>query len=140
MSEHGTSLRLQVEPVAASLEPTRQAVRAFLAPFALREPALYAVELVLEEVLSNQIKYAFAGRTAEPVALGVEVGDERIGLVFEDRGVAFDPLQAPEPKPAASIDEARVGGLGLALLRRHSSTARYERRDGVNRLAIGIAR
>lgn len=143
MNGSGTRLRLQVEPDRTALEPTRLTVLAFLAPHALSARAVYAIELVLEEVLSNQFKYAFAGvaaGAAEPVGLSVNVTANRIELLFEDRGMAFDPLQAPAPPSARSIEEARVGGLGLSLVRQFTHLAHYERRDGVNRLALSILR
>ena len=143
MNGSATRLRLQVAPERSALEPTRLTVLAFLAPHALSARAVYAIELVHEEVLSNQFKYAFAGvaaGAAEPVGLSVNVTANRIELLFEDRGMAFDPLQAPAPPSARSIEEARVGGLGLSLVRQFTHLAHYERRDGVNRLALSILR
>ena len=146
MNGSATRLRLQVAPERSALEPTRLTVLAFLAPHALSARAVYAIELVLEEVLSNQFKYAFAGvegvaaTAAEPVGLSVNVTANRIELLFEDRGMAFDPLQAPAPPSARSIAEARVGGLGLNLVRQFTHLAHYERRDGVNRLTLVILR
>lgn len=140
MNGSATSLRLQVEPDRTALEPTRLTVLAFLAPHALSARAVYAIELILEEVLSNQIKYAFADGAVEPIGLSVNVTANRIELRFEDRGVAFDPLQAPAPPGARSIEEARVGGLGLGLVRQFSHLAHYQRRDGVNRLSLSILR
>ena len=149
MNGSATRLRLQIAPERSALEPTRLTVLAFLAPHALSARAVYAIELVLEEVLSNQFKYAFAGAegvegvaagAAEPVGLSVNVTANRIELLFEDRGMAFDPLQAPAPPSARSIEEARVGGLGLSLVRQYTHLAHYERRDGGNRLTLVILR
>lgn len=140
MSDSADGLRLHVAPDRTALEPTRLAVLDFLAPHALSAAAVYAVELVLEEVLSNQIKYAYTGRTAEPLGLSVAVAADRIELLFEDRGVAFDPLRAEPPPGARSIEDARVGGLGLGLVRQFTDSAHYERRDGANRLAVAILR
>ena len=140
MSDTAADLHLQVAPDPTAFEPTRLAVLAFLEPHALSAKAVYAIELVLEEVLSNQFKYAYAGGVAEPVGLSVKVTANRIELRFEDRGIAFDPLAAPVPAAARSIENARVGGLGLGLVRQFSHLAHYERRDGVNRLSLSILR
>ena len=143
MNGPAAGLRLQIASDPTALEPTRLTVLAFLAPHALSARAVYAIELVLEEVLSNQFKYAFAGvaaGAAEPVGLSVNVTANRIELLFEDRGMAFDPLQAPAPPGARSIEEARVGGLGLGLVRQFTHLAHYERRDGGNRLTLVILR
>ena len=136
-SEPGPGLRLQVSDIHA-LESTRLAVLDFLAPFAPDARTVYAVELVLEEVLSNQFKYAFADAVPQAVALGVWVEGGEIELSFEDSGVAFDPLHAPELPVPASIDEAPIGGLGLMLVRRFATSAAYERSAGRNLLTVRI--
>ena len=138
MSDPAAGLRLQVEPDLSALEPTRLAVLAFLAPHALSAQALYAVELVLEEVLTNQIKYAFAGRTTSAVALSVDVARGDVVIGFADDGLAFDPLQAAEPVWPSSLQQAQVGGLGLMLVQRLAKSAAYERVDERNRLTITI--
>ena len=139
------SLRLRLADDTAALEPARLAVLEFLAPFALGPRAVYAVELVLEEVLSNEIKYAFAAsadnstRAERGIELTVRVEPGAVVLHFEDGGVAFDPLQAQVPVPPTSLADAPVGGLGLVLVRKFAQSAAYERREGRNCLTIGVA-
>ncbi len=138
MTDFAAGLRLQVVPDLTALEPTRLAVLAYLAPYTLSAPAIYAVELVLEEVLTNQIKYAFVGRVASPVTLSVDVDAGDVVIAFEDDGLAFDPLHAAEPVWPASIQQAQVGGLGIALVQRLAKSARYKRAGERNRLTITI--
>ena len=140
MTDSAAGLRLQVVPDHTALEPTRLAVLAYLAPYALSAQAVYAVELVLEEVLTNQIKYAFVGRVASAVALSVDVDAGDVVIEFEDDGHAFDPLQAAEPPWPSSIHQAQVGGLGLVLVQRLAKATCYERAAEHNRLTVTIDR
>jgi anti-sigma regulatory factor (Ser/Thr protein kinase) len=133
------TLALQLPNDAAALEPARRALLEFLAPHAPSVQAVYTLELVLEEVLTNQIKYANADAAGPQNSLTVTLEPGVALLQFEDSGVAFDPLQASDPKLPSSIDEARVGGLGLMLVRHFAKSAHYERVDGRNRLCIGVA-
>jgi anti-sigma regulatory factor (Ser/Thr protein kinase) len=138
-------LRLRIGHDIGALEPARQAVLDHLGAQAPSARAVYAIELVLEEVLSNQIKYAFsdaAGRStgAEPlIELTVWTEPGAVLLQFEDNGAAFDPLQAAAPVAPTSIDVAPVGGLGVVLVRKFASRASYQRREGRNCLTIGVA-
>lgn len=136
-------LRLRLAKDLGALEPARLAVLDYLLPHGPSARAVYAVELVLEEVLSNQIKYAFgdvAGAGPEPIIeLSAWTQPGNVMLQFEDTGLAFDPLQAAAPLPPASIDVAPVGGLGVVLVRKFASSASYQRRDGRNCLTIGVA-
>ena len=138
-------LRLQLANDLSALEPARLAVLDFLLPHGPSARAVYAVELILEEVLSNQVKYAFSdgdapGERPEPrieLTAWTELGN--LMLQFEDSGVAFDPLQAEAPLPPTSIDVAPVGGLGVVLVRKFASSASYQRRAGRNCLTLGVA-
>src|SRR5262249_34922652 len=54
----------------------------------------------------------------------------------EDNGRQFDPTRAPPPAPAASLEEAKVGEVGIHLMRSFANGMDYERRDGRNRLTL----
>ena len=64
-------------------------------------------------------------------------GAEIIGLDLDD-GRAFDPLCAPEADLGVPLEERRVGGLGIHLLRKLASEIRYHREDGRNHLHVVI--
>jgi serine/threonine-protein kinase RsbW len=139
-SANGEHLALSLVNDRSALEPARQAVLKFLLPHALGRHALFNVELILEETLTNVIRHAFTDDAAHPIDLSVEVETGEIVMRFEDHGIAFNPLDArPTPLPT-SIDDAAPGGLGLMLVRKHANSIAYERRDGHNCLTIRVAR
>ena len=45
-------------------------------------------------------------------------------------------VTAPGPVPATSLEEAKVGDLGIHLMRSFANGMDYERRDGRNRLTL----
>lgn len=139
-AEGPPALHLELPAVEASTETARLQVGAFLAPHGLAEAALFRLELVLEEVLTNQVRHAFADRGPHRLALTVELADEAVVLHFEDDGVPFDPLALPDPQPATSLATATPGGLGVMLVRRNARACRYERRGDRNHLRVEIAR
>ena len=139
MTARGPALKLRLAGDDAALEPTRLAVLNFLQPFAPSARAAYAVELVLEELLTNHFKYATAHRADAVLELTLQLEPGAVVLHFADDGAPFDPLQAPAPPVPASIGEARVGGLGLVLIRRFARSATYEHRDGRNCLTVSVA-
>ena len=56
---------------------------------------------------------------------------------LQDRGLPFDPTAVALPPRPASLQEARVGGLGVPLLRRIAAELDYQRTaDGRNRLNL----
>ena len=55
---------------------------------------------------------------------------------IEDNGQPFDPTQvAPHPLPS-TLKDAKIGDLGIHLVRSFASRMDYERRHGRNRLTL----
>lgn len=117
------------------LEATRLQVRDQVAAYGLAERTIFGIEIVLEEWLTNVRRYG-AGR----VELEVTVTAEDVLLTFEDDGPAFNPLLAPPPPRPASLQDARPGGLGLAMIKHFSRHWAYERRGPLNWLQLAVAR
>ena len=106
-------------------------------PQVIAADTLFAVQLCLEEAVANIIMH---GGGAKDDRLQIAVALERNGgtLVarIEDSGREFDPTQFPPPSVAKSLEEAKVGDLGIHLMRSFASDIHYERRDGRNRLTL----
>jgi len=96
----------------------------------------FAVQLCLEEAVANIIMYG--ARRDDPLEIAVELERNGENLVarIEDNGRQFDPTQAPPPVSARSLEEAKVGELGIHLMRSFATGMDYERRDGRNRLTL----
>jgi serine/threonine-protein kinase RsbW len=138
--EAGCVLPLTLDAGPADVELARRAVVEFLAPFGLSPQAAYAVELVLEEVLMNIAWHAYEGQEPRQASVAVRIDRDEVLMCFEDDGRAFDPTRHEEEPPPATLPEARPGGLGLRLVRRHARHIGYQRLGGRNRLTVGIAR
>ncbi len=96
----------------------------------------FAVQLCLEEAVANIIMYG--ARRDDPLEIPVELERNGENLVarIEDNGQQFDPTRAPPPVSARSLEEAKVGELGIHLMRSFATGMDYERRDGRNRLTL----
>lgn len=49
---------------------------------------------------------------------------EEIVLTFCDDGAAFDPRERPEPEPFRELADAKLGGLGISLMRMAATTGK----------------
>ncbi len=99
----------------------------FLSGCDLPPRVTYAVDLALEELLSNVSKYAYPSGAPGLIEVTIDGGPEEIRLEVADWGVSFDPTTIPPPPPPA-LDGPR-GGRGLHLVRSVARSLRY-RRDG----------
>jgi serine/threonine-protein kinase RsbW len=92
----------------------------------------YAVNLCLEEAVSNVIRHGSPGDAG--IGLSWNCQDGRLYVTIEDHGPEFDPRMVATPVAPASLNEAPIGGLGIHLMRQFATEMSYERRNGVNRL------
>ena len=122
--------------VQADSSAMRQ-VDGFVAAF-VREQGIAADEaarilILLEELMTNLIKYGYPDR-AEPgrAEIVLALDGNRLEIEFIDDGCEFDPFAAPPPNLDGALEERPIGGLGLHLLRSLSDEARYERRNDNN--------
>jgi serine/threonine-protein kinase RsbW len=106
------------------------------AQHALSSDLSFAVQLCLEEAVANVIMYG--GHARDRLEIAVEVEDSGATLVARvvDNGHPFDPTEALPPPLASSLAQARIGNLGIHLMRSFASSMQYERRDGCNRLTL----
>jgi serine/threonine-protein kinase RsbW len=111
-------------------------VERFGAEQQLPDDAVTNVNLVLDEIVSNVIKYGRAtdGEGAITVSLVLDGG--RLTIDESDDGMAFNPLEAKPPDLDLPIMERPVGGLGIHIVKALTETASYRRQDGRNHLTM----
>jgi serine/threonine-protein kinase RsbW len=93
-------------------------------------------ELALEEVFMNVVLHGSSPGTVPRVELSLALADGGVTMSIEDDGAAFDPLTLPEPDIQAKIDDRRVGGLGVFLVRKLMDTVSYQRNGSRNQLRM----
>ena len=98
--------------------------------------SLFISELVLEEMLTNIIKYSYDDTLVHQIKVGATVQDERVTLELYDDGHPFDPTQAADLPSGVPLAEMKVGGRGIGLVRKFVSEINYRREDGWNILAL----
>jgi serine/threonine-protein kinase RsbW len=100
--------------------------------------------LALEEVLTNAIAYGFPDGGRHRIAVEVRHAGGTLHATVSDDGLPFDPLAEAAPDLTAPIEQRRVGGLGIHLLRELTEARTYTRDNGRNvlsfRLRIGRPR
>jgi len=93
------------------------------------------LDLCSTEVVTNIMTHA-SSQGAQNILLRLGWQGQDVALEVEDECSEFDPRQVPEPAPATSIQDARIGGWGIPILRRFSDGLRYSHHDGRNCLTL----
>ena len=129
-------LQLTVKNDLSELGRVNESLHRFLDEHQILPRAAYAIDLAIEELLVNIIRYAFVDDDEHDVELDLAVDDERLLLTIEDDGRPFDPREGPEFNPHA--EDREVGGLGLVLVLDLVDGLKYERVGNRNRVEVRV--
>jgi serine/threonine-protein kinase RsbW len=97
---------------------------------------LFRIELVVEELLTNVIHYAYS---EEPGDLQIQCflkNHSRFCLQIQDWGCPFNPLTREDPDLTQSVCERPIGGLGIYLVRVMANELHYQRAEDSNHLTL----
>ena len=128
---------LSVMPIPAEITRATAWVEQIGAQIGLVQSAVFAVQLCLEETLSNIAQHC-PEAAGLAVNLQLQAGLGHVWLQVEDCGPAFDPTSVPATTLPQSLPAADIGGLGIHLIRHFSAAQIYERANGVNRLKLSF--
>ncbi|PNV85258.1 MAG: ATP-binding protein [Desulfobacteraceae bacterium] len=113
-----------------------QVVNVFLEPRALPSKLVYAVNLILEEILMNIIKYGYDDGESHEIEVQIKVEQEEVALTVIDDGREFNPLTVPPPDHSKSAMDRLEEGLGLQFVRHMRNAIEYRREEDKNILKI----
>ena len=136
MDDDRLSLVLANEP--AEVRRVIERVETFCRDRGAGRRTVHRFSLALDEVLTNVVAYAFADGLRHEIEVAIEFRDGRIAATVSDDGAPFDPLSQPPPDVHAAVEDRKIGGLGIHLLRSLTHAVEYRRESGRNRLAFTV--
>lgn len=101
----------------------------------LPSKAVFAVQLAIDELVSNIIKYG-SGSSDSGIALRLTFDDKAIQVEIEHEGEPFNPFEVAEPNLDESVSDRPIGGLGIHLTRNVMDDCEFSYRDGRNMLVL----
>ena len=91
--------------------------------------------LALDEVVSNIIEHGFPDSKESEIALNVLVDKEKIQIILEDEGIAFNPLESKPVDMEERLEMGGDGGVGIHIVQKIMQVE-YERIHSKNRLTL----
>jgi anti-sigma regulatory factor (Ser/Thr protein kinase) len=65
---------------------------------------------------------------------------DTVTLVFADDGKLYNPLEAEEPDITAGVEERKIGGLGLFMVKKMAESVAYEYTAGKNQMTVVLSK
>ena len=134
-------LDLSLRDTMASLAEAQQRLQQWLQTCPVTAADCHRMELVFEELASNVIRhgYAVACSGEHVITARLRLGPDEAELWLEDDGRAFDPRGGAGRRLAGTLEEVKIGGLGLLLVQQLCSRMDYCRTaDGRNQLTVAL--
>ena len=131
-----TQLSLEIETKHEELGRVSSAVEEFGHQENWPPDLVFKVNLALEEVVVNVINYGHEDGLHN-VEITFTASAETLTIEVVDDGRPFDPLtEAPRPDLSGELEDRRIGGLGVHLVREMMDDVGYRREEGKNILTM----
>jgi serine/threonine-protein kinase RsbW len=123
------TLDAQLDAQAPDIGELVNRLQVFFDAHGLPSRLFQSFAMAFDEVISNIAAY---GSAQDPIRVHVTITVDEVRVEVIDDGVAFDPLQLPDPDVTSSVDDRAIGGLGVFLVRKMMDDVAYERRERFN--------
>ena len=94
------------------------------------------LNLVMEEMVSNVIFYAYPEGKVEDIELVAESDGKELTFVLSDKGKEFDPTLKDDADPDVNPMERDIGGMGIYIVKNIMNQVTYQRLEGKNLLTM----
>jgi anti-sigma regulatory factor (Ser/Thr protein kinase) len=113
----------------ADLKKLMNAATEFLEGQGVDAQVVFRINLTLEEIVTNIIKFGHTDPSPHSIEIEVKVNAEVVKAVIIDEGHEFNPVLHQMQKPSEVLTDRTTGGLGIFLIKKLLSSMNY-RREG----------
>ena len=94
--------------------------------------------LVVEELFVNVASYAYKENENGKckISINYDKDKQEVKLSMEDNGIKFNPLEKEDPDTTLSVEDRKIGGLGILLVKKNMDNIEYKYEDNKNILIL----
>ena len=133
---HEGSITIRLPADLREIERLNRLVRRFGKLHEIPSRTLYALNLALDELVTNTILYGFEDVTGQELCVQMTVRGGELHGELVDEGREFNPMNFPPPNLDAPLRDRELGGLGLHLVRSLMDRLDYRREGSKNVLTL----
>ena len=102
----------------------------------LSDALISEIYICLDELFTNIVLYGFKDDLEHTIMFRINLNGNALILNIEDNGIPFNPLITKEPEFPVDINQAKIGGLGIYIVKKLMDDIWYERKRGNNKLTL----
>ena len=103
----------------------------------LPEEVSFSVQLAIDELFTNIVSYGYDDEDSHQVEIKMSVQGRELQIDLIDDAKEFDPLhEAAQPDLDASLEDRRIGGVGIHLVKTMMDEVSYKYEDSKNHLTL----
>jgi serine/threonine-protein kinase RsbW len=121
----GSALEIELKNQSGQKQQVVEALERFSREHHLPPTVVNAIDLALEEHLTNLMSYGFPDGREHMIKVRLMLASEVV-VEVEDDGLPFNPLQVPEADTSVPLEKRPVGGLGIHLIRSFMDRVEYQ--------------
>jgi serine/threonine-protein kinase RsbW len=97
---------------------------------------IFETNLALDELFTNIVSYSFTDHKEHSIIISITKQKDMVTMRIEDDGLPFNPINATPPDFRCDLDDIKIGGLGIHIIKRLMDEISYERSNGKNILML----
>lgn len=97
---------------------------------------VFEINLILDELVTNVISYAYDDEAIHLIDIILEKNGDVLNFQIIDEGKEFNPLQREEVDFDKALNDRKIGGLGLHIVKQKTDSVKYERKNDKNILYL----
>ncbi|HDS08851.1 MAG TPA: ATP-binding protein [Firmicutes bacterium] len=109
-----------------NLEQLHNFVRDRLSETGFAKKDMNQILVAAEEAIINVLSYAYPESEGE-IKVICEDTPESFTIILKDTGIPFNPLSLPEPDVKLPIQDRKIGGLGIFMIKQIMDDVKYDR-------------
>ncbi len=126
-----------MDAIKGNLDDALTFIEDYLDEFGCPAKIRMEIDLASEEIFVNIAQYSYVqGMGDVTIRIGISEDHSQVSITFIDSGIPYDPLTRDDPDVTLPVEERKIGGLGIFLIKKYSDDVRYKFADGRNHLTI----
>lgn len=128
--------KLSIENKIENLNKLAEFIENFGEEHELSPKNIFELNLILDELITNIISYAYEDDSDHIIELDINKEKDELKIQLIDDGKEFNPLEKEEVKLDQDLDERKIGGLGIHIVKEKTDEIKYKRESNKNILML----